>query len=499
MVEALGERTLASRELLSLRHEVGALRDNVVREGSDRYRDWRPRLTRRSFRPSGLNLGAYIALRRHDLRDLQTRLMTYGLSSLGRCEARVMANLDAVLWALATLCGEPPPTRRPSAARFFHGERLLNANVDAIFGALPGARRTRIMVTLPTEAALDFPLVRRLVANGMDCARINCAHDGPSLWLAMIANVRRASAETTRSCRVCADVTGPRLRTGNVRLVEGRARVTVGDRIFLTADPAAQTTTDVFCVTIALPEVLGQLKAGESASIDEGRIECRIDDVRRDGVMLSVRRTRPKGEKLRAEKGLNFPESSLSLNPLAPKDLGALDVLANDVDMIGYSFVKTAKDVALLQDAIAARRSPAKRSCGIVLKIETADAIHNLPELIVQSAGGSPTAVMIARGDLAIEIGFRRLAEMQEEILWLCEAAHVPVIWATQVLDYFVKKGRMSRAEFTDAAMAERADCVMLNKGPFVTEAVSVLDDVLARMEGHQVKKTSRLRALHSW
>ncbi len=106
---------------------------------------------------------------------------------------------------------------------------------------------------------------------------------------------------------------------------------------------------------------------------------------------------------------------------------------------------------------------------------------------------------MIARGDLAVEIGYRRLAEMQEEILWLCEAASIPVIWATQVLDEYVKTGIPTRAEITDAAMAERAECVMLNKGVHVVDAVKVLDEILPLMEAHQTKKTSRMRALHSW
>jgi pyruvate kinase len=88
---------------------------------------------------------------------------------------------------------------------------------------------------------------------------------------------------------------------------------------------------------------------------------------------------------------------------------------------------------------------------------------------------------------------------MQEEILWLCEAAHIPVIWATQVLENLVKKGTPSRAEMTDAVMAERAECVMLNKGPFIAEAVTILDDVLTRMQAHQSKKTPQLRALRSW
>jgi pyruvate kinase len=106
---------------------------------------------------------------------------------------------------------------------------------------------------------------------------------------------------------------------------------------------------------------------------------------------------------------------------------------------------------------------------------------------------------MIARGDLAVEIGFERLAEMQEEILWLCEAAHVPVIWATQVLESLVKTGMPSRGDMTDAAMSARAECVMLNKGPNLGAGVAVLDGLLRRMSENQSKKTPRLRALQSW
>jgi pyruvate kinase len=103
---------------------------------------------------------------------------------------------------------------------------------------------------------------------------------------------------------------------------------------------------------------------------------------------------------------------------------------------------------------------------------------------------------MIARGDLAVECGYERLAEVQEEILWMCEAAHMPVIWATQVLENLAKGGVPSRAEITDAAMGERAECVMLNKGPYVVEAVRALDDILRRMQAHQAKKKSMLRSL---
>jgi pyruvate kinase len=164
--------------------------------------------------------------------------------------------------------------------------------------------------------------------------------------------------------------------------------------------------------------------------------------------------------------------------------------------MVGYSFVQTPDDVGQL---ISEMRSYGRELPSLVLKIETKRAVTNLPGLILRAVRELPTAVMIARGDLALDLGFHRMAEMQEEILWLCEAAHVPAIWATQVLETLAKDGLPTRAEVTDAAMANRAECVMLNKGPHIVDAIRTLDDVLVRMEGHQYKKSARLRVLHSW
>lgn len=163
-------------------------------------------------------------------------------------------------------------------------------------------------------------------------------------------------------------------------------------------------------------------------------------------------------------------------------------------DIVGLSFVQSAEDIDRLSAELRARGKP---DMGIVAKIETPAGVRNLPEIIVHGAGRHPFGVMIARGDLAVEIGYDRLAEIQEEILWLCEAAHVPVIWATQVLESMVKQDIPSRAEITDAAMAERAECVMLNKGPYLFNALDILDSVVSRMQQHQLKKTAQFRALH--
>jgi len=157
------------------------------------------------------------------------------------------------------------------------------------------------------------------------------------------------------------------------------------------------------------------------------------------------------------------------------------------------SFVRTPADVKLLQAEMC---DPGKTELGLVLKIETKKGFKNLPRLLLTAMQRYPVAVMIARGDLAVECGWERLAELQEEILWICEAAQVPVIWATQVLELNVKKGQPSRAEISDVAMSERADCVMLNKGPHIIATIRMLDNILRRMQGHQDKRDARLKKL---
>jgi pyruvate kinase len=164
--------------------------------------------------------------------------------------------------------------------------------------------------------------------------------------------------------------------------------------------------------------------------------------------------------------------------------------------MVGLSFLRHEGDVDVVHDYL---RQVHAEHLGIILKIETTAAFASLPEILLHAMRSPFVGVMIARGDLAVEAGYERLAEVQEEILWLCEAAHLPVVWATEVLDQLARTGQPSRAEVTDAAMAQRAECVMLNKGPHIGAAIVVLDDILRRMSGHQRKKMALLRPLHSW
>ncbi|MGO4872263.1 MAG: pyruvate kinase [Roseiarcus sp.] len=470
------------------------VREDVRRESERLLKSWRDAIALSAYRPSAKNLARYLALRRHDLSDLQPTLSALGLSSLGRCEGHVMANLDAVAAALSRICGadgEP----FPDADVWSEGERLLAAQRRALFGQ--ENRATAIMVTLPTEAASDPALVETFVATGLDCARINCAHDDEQAWVAMVKHVRQAAKKFGRDCKILMDLPGPKCRVETL-WPKKPERIHVGECFRLAVSPGQANVAAMPVVTVGFPEVVANLPLQAQVWIDDGKIRGRVVGVEGKDRIVEVVGARAKGEKLRLEKGVNFPGTPLDLPALSADDLAALPAIARDADMVGFSFVQRPQDIVDLDRAIAAAR-PGRSAMPLVLKIETREAVRNLPGLIVQAAGTRPTAVMIARGDLAVELGHIRMAEIQEEILWLCEAARIPVVWATQVLDDLVKDGLPSRAETTDAAMAQRAECVMLNKGPHVVEAIRFLSDIVGKMSRHQTKKYSLLGALHSW
>jgi pyruvate kinase len=594
--------------------DLQAVHDSVVRSDHDSgvFLEAIPE----AQRASALNLLQYLALRRHDLRHVQPQLASLGLSSLGRTESHVRQSLEAVLHVLCVLNGDTlDPDHRPMAMTVETGESLLGAHTDALLGPSPTERGVRIMVTMPAEASTDYQLVRDLLAAGMDCMRINCAHDDAAAWERMIHHLERAKRELRRPCRVVMDLAGPKLRTGPIEpgprvlkvkprrdangrvtapavvglvpasnvpairvrvdavlpidgdvpaalaigdsidfddargrsrrmIVREREGVTIiaeldrtayvasgtvlrfeastgtmrvvdvppveqtlllqkGDTLLLTPDsvPGKLAIRDdggglarPASIGITLPEVFRDALPGQPIWFDDGKIGGMIRAVAAEQIVVEITHARAKGEKLAAGKGVNLPETRLRLAALTAKDVDDLAFVAAHADLVAYSFVRHADDVHELQQRLADMDAG---HLGIVLKIETRQAFDELPALLLAAMRGERFGVMIARGDLAVECGFERMAEVQEEILWICEAAHTPVIWATQVLESLAKTGLPSRAEVTDAAMSERAECVMLNKGPFVCEAVATLDNLLRRMEAHQSKKRAMLRPLH--
>ncbi len=274
-------------------------------------------------------------------------------------------------------------------------------------------------------------------------------------------------------------------RIGAIPRVPGELLLARDDRFIVNESGAAGRSR---LPVLACPErgLVAQLKRGERVVLDDGRVTALVESVSGSSATCRVASLAKSPLRLRSGKGMAFPDSRVSLPALGADDENALAFAIAHADGIGLSFVNTARDV----ERIAARlRAEAKPGFGLVLKLETKGAIRNLPAILFEALRYRPSGLMIARGDLAVEASFEHLAELQEEILGFGEAAHLPVIWATQVLDTLAHSGVPTRAEMTDAAMSMRAECVMLNKGPYVAEATRMLCGIIRDMEPRQFKK----------
>ena len=235
-------------------------------------------------RASAKNLIHYLALRRHDIRQLQAQLTSLGLSSLGRTESHVIGGLLAVMKALNQLAGsaEASLDLPDGAPAIGDGAALLEKNSEVLLGPQPLGRTVRIMVTMPSEAATDYDLVRDLVLHGMDCMRINCAHDGPDAWSGMVRNLRLAVKETGRPCKIAMDLAGPKLRTGPIEpgpaVLKYRpqrddfGRVVSPARIWLTPGSQPEHAPAKADASIPVPAAwLAQTKPGDRVRFTDAR------------------------------------------------------------------------------------------------------------------------------------------------------------------------------------------------------------------------------------
>lgn len=207
-------KNLKNKNIRSIIGELDAL-INRARKFEKKYNKQLSRVSP-NFTQSARNLIHYRALRMTDNRDLQKKLGDMGLSRLAKAESHVMASLLATKSYLSGLIGELPPKKKRPDLTFKKSKRIHKTHAKALLGYRSKGRRTRIMVTLPTEAAQNYQLVHDMIANGMNCARINCAHDNEETWKKMISHVRKASVKLKRKCQVAMDLGGPKIRTGNL-------------------------------------------------------------------------------------------------------------------------------------------------------------------------------------------------------------------------------------------------------------------------------------------
>lgn len=290
-------------------------------------------------------------------------------------------------------------------------------------------------------------------------------------------------------------------KVGELLPLEQYINLTVNDYLILHKDPVPGEPAQYdengkllhhAHISCTLPEIFNDVKKGGTIFFNDGKIEGIIEEVNKDELLIKILYAKDTGSKLKADKGINLPDSDLKVTGLTEKDKKDLEFVAVNADTVNFSFVNDENDVQQLLDEL----SKYETTIGIILKIETQKGFKNLPRILLKAMQTFPIGVMIARGDLAIETGWKNFASIQEEILRICEAAHIPDVWATQVLENLTKKGVPSRAEITDAAMAQRAECVMLNKGVYIEKAVKMLDKILRRMQRFQKKKETILPKL---
>lgn len=461
------------------------------------------------YRLSARNLFRYLVLRTYDLRKIQDNLSELGISSLRTAEGYVLDNILNTLKLVKLLQGKKwKPDESPETIGFSKSKKLLRKHANKLFGTNDKKHNSHIMVTMPSEAAENLELIRNLTREGMEVARINLSHDDIPTWEKMIQNIKLVAKEMDVPLQIYMDLAGPKIRIGEIWVPKNKKvgefrnfiRVKADDHLWLTKEQTTgkkavwDTEGRIISwaeVSVSLPQIIDDIKVGDPIFFDDGKIEARVISKQDDRVELLIIHAHK--SKLGAEKGINLPHTWLNLPSLTERDIELLPFVNQYADIVGYSFVRYEEDVEKLYNELEPFDN---KDLGVVFKIETREAFESLPLILLKAMRRGKIGVMIARGDLAVEIGYERISEVQNEILWLCEAAHVPVIWATQVLENLAKKGIATRAEVSDVSVSVQAECVMLNKGPHIVQAVRTLNNILEKMDAHTSKKKSKMRPL---
>ncbi len=364
----------------------------------------------------------------------------------------------------ATLEAVAPEVAAPEAPA-----PLLRSASPALVPLL--GRRAKIVCTIGPACSHES-MMRAMLLHGMNVARFNFSHGGPELQWEAIARLRRVSEELGQPVAILQDLQGPKIRTGKVAYAD--TRLVPGAKFTITT---RAVEGDERIVSTTYPALPSDCEIGDTILLDDGLIELRVEHVTPEDVICTV----IDGGVLKSNKGINLPGVKVSAPALSVKDRRDVEWgLENGVDYVALSFVRRPEDVTELRELIDAKKSPAK----IISKLEKPEAIDNLDEIIDLSDG-----VMVARGDLGVEMKPQDVPMLQKKIIQRANAREKIVITATQMLESMTTTQRPTRAEASDVANAvlDGTDALMLSgetaSGQFPLEALRMMSAITEKVE----------------
>lgn len=333
-------------------------------------------------------------------------------------------------------------------------------------------KRTKIVATLGPSTS-DRDTLRAMIKAGLNTARLNFSHGDHASHAEKIALIRELSNELDCPVAIMGDLRGPRIRIGEVEngavtLSEGQTFVLMPETILGTSDR----------VSVSYPKLARDVSPGNLLLLDDGSIEVEVTRILPSNVIETVV---CQGGKLSSRRGINIPGVLLKIPPLTQKDLTDIDfAIAHDIDFLALSFVQSANDVQTLKTILAAKNS----DIPVIAKIEMSGGLDDIEAIVAEADG-----IMVARGDMALEMSYREVPIAQKRIIMICRKNAVPVITATQMLESMVSSKKPTRAEVTDVANAvfDGTDALMLSAetaiGEYPLEVIETMTKIAARAE----------------
>ena len=326
--------------------------------------------------------------------------------------------------------------------------RYRNKHGHKQIGVEHRAHRTKIVATVG-PACNTYEKLLELVNCGVNVFRLNFSHGTHEDKLEVIEHIRRINNEYECNIAILGDLQGPKLRVGEIE--NNALKIETGDILTFTNEKCVGNMEKIY---VSYPNLAGDVKLGNVIMIDDGKIEVRVVDIQRNGdVKVEV----IIGGILSSKKGINLPDTKISLPALTEKDLADLAfIIDQKLDWVALSFVRNVKDIVILRSKLDEKNSKLK----IIAKIEKPEAVANIRDIIVES-----DAIMIARGDLGVELPIEKVPMIQKNIIRKCLHRAKPVIVATQMMESMIDRVKPNRSEITDVANAvlEGADAVMLS------------------------------------